>query len=96
MSSTRDEGATYFDEIAQAIIATPEVQKKMLADGNIYMAHTTDFRAALIAAARMGAEGAVALMPEHVPTPAMWVCSTCHMPVTLQEEDEERSEWVHV
>jgi hypothetical protein len=86
---------TFFDEIADSIIATADVQKKMLADGKVYMAHTKDLRAALTAAARMGAEGAVTLMPEHVPAPAMWVCSTCHLPVVLQDEDEDRSEWVH-
>ena len=90
------EGKTYFDEVAEAIIQTADVQKKMLADGKVYMAHTTDLHAALTAAARMGAEGAITLVPEHVPTPAMWVCATCHLPVVLREEDDDRSEWVHV
>jgi hypothetical protein len=86
---------TFFDEIAEAIIATADVQKRMVGNSKVYMAHTKDLRAALTAAARMGAEGAVTLMPEHVPAPAMWVCSTCHLPVVLQDEDEDRSEWVH-
>lgn len=85
---------TYYDQIANSIMESPEVQKKMLADGQVYMAYVSDLRAALTAAAKMGAEAVVGLIPEH-DVEMGWVCTVCREPIVAKDIDENHTIWVH-
>ena len=85
---------SFYEQIADSIIETPVVQERRLGVSSVYMFGTSKLRDALAAAAKMGAEAVVGLMPEH-DVEMGWVCTVCREPIVAKDIDENHTIWVH-
>lgn len=84
----------FFEEVADSILETEPMKSKSTALGSVLIASRESVRNALIAAAKMGAEASLSLMPEH-DVEMGWVCTVCREAIVAKDIDENHTIWVH-
>jgi hypothetical protein len=87
---------SFFEQIADSIIASDEVQKRRI-QGSMsksYRIAESRLRTMLAEAAKMGAEATLAMMPEH-DVEMVWVCGVCREAIVAKDIDENHTIWVH-
>lgn len=84
----------FFEEVADSILETEPMKSANSVLGNVMIVNRAKVRDALIAAAKMGAEASLALMPEH-DVEMGWVCTVCREAIVAKDIDENHTVWVH-
>lgn len=84
---------SFFDEVAESVIE--KFKKHISKVGSVRLISEERLNEMLAEAAKLGAEGALSVVPEHEPT-MEWVCGVCREAIVAVDIDENHSKWVHV